>query len=233
MSNTVSLSFFRFNGLARFWALTMMGVTPFRLRRVPGLGFNKLCGSGRGEGFTPTLLPKVFAILGTWDDEDAARTQIVNAPVFQRYSNRASEAWHVFLQPTSARGEWSGVSPFTTSPEPAGQPLAALTRATIKLNTLRRFWGKVPNISAAIGADPNVVFKIGIGEVPLLHQATFSIWPDSDAMAAFARRGHHQDAITSVRTHGWFKEELYARFAVTGDLGTWNGTSPLDQLEQS
>ena len=87
----------------------------------------------------------------------------------------------------------------------------------------------MPDISSVIGADPNVLFKIGIGEVPLLHQVTFSIWPDADSMAAFARdiRGPHAKAIQAVRQGNWFREELYARFAVTGTSGTWGGIDPL------
>ena len=109
---------------------------------------------------------------------------------------------------------------------------AALTRATIKPSVLTRFWGQVPDISRVIGDDPNVAFKIGIGEVPWLHQVTFSIWPSAQAMANFARKdGPHARAIKAVRAGNWFREELYARFAVTGEHGSWEGGSPLAHLE--
>jgi spheroidene monooxygenase len=84
-----------------------------------------------------------------------------------------------------------------------------------------------------IGKDTNVAFKIGIGEVPLLHQVTFSIWPSEAAMAAFARTGPHAEAIKAVREEGWFREELYARFAVQSDMGSWAGRSPLDRLKDA
>ncbi|MEL6933929.1 MAG: spheroidene monooxygenase, partial [Pseudomonadota bacterium] len=90
---------------------------------------------------------------------------------------------------------------------------------------------RVPDISDMIGEDPNVAFKIGIGEVPLLHQVTFSIWPDTQGMARFARAdGPHARAIKAVREGDWFHEELYARFNVRGDRGTWEGKRPLDRL---
>jgi spheroidene monooxygenase len=92
---------------------------------------------------------------------------------------------------------------------------------------LRNFWGRVPNISAVIGKDPSVLFKLGIGEKPWLHQVTFSIWPDAAAMNNFARTGPHAEAISSVRQDGWFSEELYARFSLVSDRGTWGGISPL------
>lgn len=211
-----------------------MGLARPALARMPDIGFWKLCGSGTGEGFTPVPNTAVWAILATWPDEATARARTGQAQVFRRWRARADEAWTVFLSATSSKGAWSGVSPFEAQGTGGTGPLAALTRATIKPSILAKFWGRVPNIEAAIGADPNVLFKIGIGEVPWLHQVTFSIWPDTDSMAAFARRdGPHADAIRAVREGGWFREELYARFQVLGDAGSWQGASPLAQLERN
>ena len=86
----------------------------------------------------------------------------------------------------------------------------ALTRATMRASTFLRFWRRVPDISAVIGQDPNVIFKIGIGEVPLLHQITFSIWPDAASMAHFARGdGPHGRAIRRCGPRAGFPK-LYA-----------------------
>ena len=237
-----SLSLFRFGSLgARAWVLGQMGLARLDLPGTPGLRFWKLCGSGTGEGFTPVPNTAVWAILATWDSEAIARARIDHAPVWTRWKSHADEHWTVFLHPLAARGTWSGVAPF---PGEAGGgcpwaqigagtgPIAALTRATLRTATALRFWGRVPDISAAIGGDPNVAFKIGIGEVPLMHQVTFSIWPDAAAMAHFARDdGPHARAIKAVRDEGWFKEELYARFRILGDDGTWGRQSPLAALE--
>ena len=226
----VSLTFHRFEGAgARLWALGQMGLARRALARVPGIGFWKLCGSGTGEGFTPLPNTAVYAILATWPDMGTARAQTGGAPVFARRAARAAETWTLFLQPVQARGAWSGAAPF--EPEgaiPTGAPVAALTRATVKPRVAARFWRRVPDISRVIGADPNVLFKIGIGEVPLLHQVTFSVWPDVASMAAFARAdGPHARAVAAVRAGDWFAEELYARFRVAGARGTWGGTDPL------
>lgn len=229
---TVSISFFRFPpGLSRLWALGMMGAARLALPRVPGIGFWKLCGSGTGEGFTPIPNTAVYAILATWPDPETARRQTRNAPIFRRYHAKAFESWTVFLAPVSARGLWSGVAPFVPEARAPDGPLAALTRATVRPIKALRFWNRVPDISALIGKDRNVAFKIGIGEVPLLHQVTFSIWPDSQAMADFARTGGpHARAIEAVRKGNWFREELYARFRILGDRGTWYGQHPLSNL---
>jgi len=227
---TVSLSLFRFDGLtARLWAFSQMGLARRALARTPDIGFWKLCGSGTGEGFTPVPNTGVYAILATWPDRATAEARVADAPVFGRYAARAAEAWHLFLTATSARGAWSGRNPFTVaSPPVPDAPVAALTRATVKPGVAARFWRRVPDISTAIGADRNVLFKIGIGEVPLLHQVTFSIWPDAASMAAFARaEGPHARAIAAVRAGDWFAEELYARFTIDGQRGSWGGGDPL------
>ncbi|MFY9238904.1 MAG: spheroidene monooxygenase [Roseovarius sp.] len=232
MTQIVTLSLFRFDSLlSRLWALKMMGLARPMMARVPDIGFWKLCGSGTGEGFTPLPNTGVYAILATWPDMATARArtggEAGSAAVFNRYRVRASEDWTLYMRPTSARGDWAGVQPFETGPETTPGPLAVLTRATVKPSRAARFWRRVPDISARIGADPNVLFKIGIGEVPLLHQVTFSVWPDAATVAQFARTGPHAEAIRAVRDEGWFREELYARFAIAGESGRWSDAAPI------
>ncbi len=230
--NTVSLSLFRFpTWSSRVWVLGQMALARLAFRAMPEVGFFKLCGSGSGQGFTLRPNLSVWAILATWPDAATARACIDGAPVYRSWRGRAAESWTVLLQPTSVRGTWSGQQPFTTSeatPDPDA-PIVALTRATLRPATLLRFWARVPDISATIGSDPNVLFKIGIGEVPLLHQITFSIWPDAAAMTQFARGdGPHGRAIQAVRAGNWFAEELFARFRILESWGTW-GAVPLLQ----
>jgi spheroidene monooxygenase len=198
------------------------------LRRVVGLEFWKLLGSGTGEGFTPLPDTAVYAILATWPDRATAERQLRDAPVFRRYRQHASETWTVFLNPVSSRGAWSGRAPFAPEKATDSGPLASLTRASVRFASLPRFWRRVPDISRRIGSDSNVLFKIGVGEVPWLHQVTFSIWPDEASMAAFARHdGAHARAVRAVREGGWYSEELDARFQVVGEAGAWGGPSPL------
>lgn len=229
---TVSISFFRFDrAAARIWAFTQMGIARLDMPKTPGIGFWKLCGSGVGEGFTPIPNLGVWAILATWPDEETARSSIASGSVFSRFRLKAAESWTVLLQAVSSRGHWSGQEPFTVVDDRKTEALAVLTRATIKPKAAFRFWRRVPNISDVIGKDQNVLFKIGIGEVPWLHQVTFSIWPNLRGMVEFARKdGPHAKAIKAVRDGNWFREELYARFQVVGSIGSWEGSDPLQPL---
>ena len=230
---TVTLTLFRFDSVAaRLWAFVMMGLARPHLSRIEGLTFWKLCGSGTGEGFTPKPNTHVYGILCVWTDEKTARNNLRSTPIFQRYRDKADESWTIFLSPVSAWGAWSGVAPFMVTAPGYHGPLAALTRATLRPSAVLRFWRRTPDISRAIGENDDVAFKIGIGEVPFFHQVTFSIWPNTSTMAAFARdkTGPHAQAIKAVREGNWFREELYARFRIIGDEGSWNGDSPLKEL---
>ncbi len=207
-----------------------MGASRISFRAMPDVQFWKLCGSGSGEGFTPRPNWGVWAILAVWPDAETARARTRDAAVYRRWRAHAGESWTVYLTATSARGQWAGREPFAVT-SPAEGPLAVLTRAAIKPSRLMRFWRRVPDISAVIGADPNVAFKIGMGELPMLHQITFSLWPDPTVMADFARGdGPHGCAIRAVREGDWFREELYARFRILGAMGTWGGINPLARL---
>lgn len=251
---TVTLSLFRFSTPAsRLWVLAQMALARLPGVRPPRAEFWKLCGTGTGEGFTPRPNWQVWGIVAVWPDEATARQAVTAAPVYRRWRARAAEMWTILLCPVSARGKWSGRNPLrpvgdADAPANApferdadraadgaadrgnrnGGPLAALTRASLRPSRALRFWARVPDISAMIGSDPSVMFKIGLGEMPLLHQITFSIWPDAAAMARFARGNTaHGRAIQAVRSEDWFTEELYARFRIAGTLGSWGGQCPL------
>lgn len=232
----VSLTFHRFGPVwQRLWALGQMGAARLTLPKVPDIGEWKLCGSGADQGFVPIPNTAVWAILATWPDEETARSRIAGHAPFTSWAEHAEEAWTVFLAPTSVRGEWAGVQPFVVSADPEPGPVAVLTRATVKPSVAMKFWQRTPDLNRAIFSNADVIFRIGIGEVPLMQQVTFSIWPDSPSMCAFAhaKGSLHAEAIRAVREGNWFREELYARFRILGDAGTWGGGSPLDKLKET
>jgi spheroidene monooxygenase len=225
-----------------------MALARIDLARDRAVGFWKLCGSGTdgsggGQGFTPRPNWHVWAILATFADRATAEARIAAGAPWRRWRAHAAEACTLYLEPLSARGRWAGRMPF--EPAAAGDaapacpfgggsaaaphgPLAALTRASVRPSRAVRFWRRVPRIQCVVNADPAILFGVGLGEIPLVHQITFSVWPDAAAMAVFARGdGPHGRAIRAVRDEGWFSEELYARFRVTGTAGTWQGRDPL------
>ena len=226
----VAISFFRFEGvLQKLWAFSQMGFARKKLKKIKQISFFKLFGSGTGEGFTPYPNTSVYAILSVWNNLGEAENNIKEREIFENYRTHSMENWTVFLSPISSRGYWDKTNPFKPNKyeiEIKDNMLAALTRATIKPKIMLKFWFKVPAISKVIGNNKNVLFKMGLGEIPWFHQVTFSIWPNAEAMSDFARKdGPHAKAIQLVREGNWFSEELYARFEVKKAIGKWSGTS--------
>ena len=209
-----------------------MGFARLYLSQMKGLSFYKLFGTGSDEGFTfkfnPLTNSGVYAILAVWSDENYAKSNVTNSKIFLKYNAWSRQNWTIFLKPISVRGTWNGIIPFFAHDNDTSGQIVALTRATIKFTTLFKFWEKVPDVQQLIRTDKNVLFKIGLGEVPGRQQVTFSIWPSQSAMNSFARNnGAHAEAIKSVRKDNWFSEELYARFKIFDELGAWDLKSPL------
>lgn len=226
----VAISFFRFEGVfQKLWAFSQMGFARKKLKKIKQISFFKLFGSGIGEGFTPYPNTSVYAILSVWNNLGEAENNIEEREIYENYRNHSIENWTVFLSPISSKGYWDKTNPFKPNKnefKKKDHMLAALTRATIKPKIMLKFWSKVPAISKVIGNDKNVLFKMGLGEIPWFHQVTFSIWPNAKTMADFARKdGPHAKAIKSVREGNWFSEELYARFEVKKAIGKWCGKS--------
>ena len=208
----------------------MMGQARFGLKKIKGLEFWKLFGSGTGEGFTPIPNFGVYGLLCVWENETAARNALRNDDLFKKYMYRASHTSTIFMNPVSSRGYWSGAQPFIPKKENPKEFVAVLTRATVRWSKLKSFWREAPGISKRIGTDKNVMFKIGLGEVPIRQQLTFSIWKNLSHMDKFAhQKGSHKDAILKVRKGNWFSEELYARFNVIEVKGNF---SEFNQKEQ-
>ena len=215
----------RFDGwINRLWAFSQMGLAKAPLSRIPGMGFFKVMGTGGGTGFSTMPNWGVVAILSTWPN-GAAAVRGLGAPVFAERTRRASETAHIALACLSSRGRWSRQDAFTPHATlHEGEPVAALTRATVKSGALLRFWRRVPAIASAIAHESESRFSIGMGEVPYLHQVTFSIWGDGEAMRRFSRdSATHGEAVRRVAEEGWFSEQLFARFRPLGAVGTWEG----------
>jgi heme-degrading monooxygenase HmoA len=226
----VSLTLLRFSGIARVWMLTQMAFARPALCRTPGLRFWKLLGSGRGFGPWPDF--SRYALLTVWPSLEDAHAFCDSSPMMQRFRRRADETWTLYMRPVRARGAWSGVNPFAADVAYVDGPLAILTRATIRWRALTRFWSHARATERALQDAPGLLFAIGIGEAPLIRQATFSLWRDEGAAHAYAHRTiAHAKVIRCTRTEGWYAEELFARFAPIRAEGTWNGSDLLSTIK--
>lgn len=229
-----TLTLLRFSGLAnRAWIFAQMGRAPglpglpSPFAGVAGLRFSRLLGSGAGNGFGLTPNLGVYAFLGHWEDRASADRFFASHPWLQKAKARTRDRATFYLQATMTHGEWGGQRPFPddrAAYDPK-QPVAVITRATIRTRKLPDFWRYVPQTSASVYDHPERKLSIGVGEYPVFMQATFSLWTSGRAMQDFAYRSdHHKEVVKLTRERDWYKEEMFTRFTVTDVAGDWPGT---------
>ena len=186
-------------------------------RRVPdgvgvGLVRKDLAEEGERQG--------LFALFDRERDADAF---IVASPVMQAYRNHAGELCIAKLRATASRGSWSGQGIAVTAAPAAGGRVASLTRASIRPHKAWAFWRNSPPAEAALERAEGCLLAMGLGEAPLLRQATFSVWESQAAMDAYARSGAHLAAFRAAYGQNQFSESMFVRYALLQLSGTWKG----------
>lgn len=221
-----TISFFKYNTFkSKLWGFKMMQFAHKDLAKVEGQSFYRLMGSGKGLGFNPLPDWSIYCLLQVWDSEKEANCFFSSADLVKRYQENTSELFTLFMRNISAGGTWVNMTPFEKGIElnPL-QPIAVITRATIKFSWLLRFWKYVPTSQEPLLENKGLIYTKGVGEVPIVQMATFSLWKDFESVKAFAYKSkEHQEAIKRTRKNNWYKEELFARFHPYKSLGTWDG----------
>ena len=193
------------------------------------ISFHKLVGTGRNGTFDKNPDWRqygIFSVSEQLPDSPPAAYEAWRKAYYgsfiHRYWNWAgAETGSFILEPILSHGQWDGQTLF---PDVKGKedegPVAVLTRATIRLSRAREFWSSVPAIRQQMDLAPGLLFSVGIGEMPYLRQATFSVWKNGDAIRSFAyRMQEHRDVIQRTRARNWYSEEMFTRFRVLHAAG--------------
>lgn len=221
-----TISFFRYTSLRnKFWGLKMMQFAHKSLENVSGMTFYRLLGSGKGRGFNPLPDWSVYALLQVWESEEDANEFFNSSDLMRQYAVHSDELYTLYMKNISADGTWVGKNPFEKGAEmDPDQPIAVITRATIKWNWLLRFWTYVPTSQQALNGNKGLIYTKGVGEIPIVQMATFSLWKNFEAVKQFAYKSkQHQEAIRRTRKNNWYKEELFSRFQPYKSTGNWEG----------
>ncbi|MBF5041305.1 spheroidene monooxygenase [Aggregicoccus sp. 17bor-14] len=217
-------------------ALLRQGLESMQLARTPGLRFFRLLGTARGRGFGPWE-PTRWAAFTVWDSAAALDAFEAHSRVAAGWRARAVEQWTLRMRPVRWHGAWGGVDPFAgftpgaEDGQGAAAPLVVLTRATLRLRHLRAFRAAAAALEEVLARQEGLVASLAAGEVPLLKQATFSLWQSGAAVRGFAYAGQrHAGVVQRTRREGWYSEELFARLRPLSASGTWDGREPLSAL---
>jgi hypothetical protein len=208
---------------ARLWGWSRFVIGRFSMRRVPGLRFFKVLGSGHEAGFGLRPSGTRQGLFCVFDDAVAADAFLDASPVVAAYRAHAREFLSVTLAAFSCRGTWAGQALSVTAAAPNDGPIAALTRASIRPAAAASFWRRAPATEASLQHAPGCLLAAGLGEAPLFRQATFSLWDSVQSMDAYARSGAHLDAIRAAHAQAYFSESMFVRFVPRRLAGEWKG----------
>ena len=233
-----SLTIIRYRKRFIPFALLSMALFRIPLWLNKKICFWKLMGSGRNGTFDKTPDWQQWGILVNVALEDTVPS--IGDPEFHSklygrfiagwFSYFGCETWTVLLLPIEGHGLWDGKKVFGELPKYTDFEgrIAVLTRATIRLNRLTNFWRNVEGVASQMAGAKGFIGSLGIGEIPFIKQATFSIWESKEDMKNFAyQMKSHTEVIRKTRSEKWYSEELFVRFTITGSAGTLKGIDPL------
>ena len=211
--------FWRISKVALPIAILNMASNKLLLKKIPGISFIKLLGTGKGETFTPKDADQFrWGILVTINEDKLDKLE--KSLVLKLWRKISSNEYRAILKPISSHGYWSGKQPFEVEKFEWSGKIVAITRARIVWRKNFQFWRAVPPVTLSLHQSQGLLAAIGIGEAPIGLQGTFSIWESGAALREFAYKGNaHVEAIKATESNKWYSEELFARFAVIAEQG--------------
>jgi hypothetical protein len=235
----VTLTIIRYPKRYTYFAVLAMAMHRFPLWINKHQSFFKLMGCGKNGTFDKHPDWQQWGIFAVSKESLALKDMTPEAVIFKLYGSFIGkwlrffkcETWTIFLDPIEGHGSWDGKQPFgeLAKNTPHEGPIAILTRATIRVSKLKAFWQNVEGVAVQMSGAPGLITSIGIGELPFIKQATFSIWQSKDAMKQFAYQMHqHTAVIQKTRKENWYSEDMFVRFKLIKTIGTINGSDPLE-----
>lgn len=217
MGQIVAIRFLHFNPFKnRFRAFQWMGRKWINPWEGEGLVFSKHLGVGAGKGFSifPDFSQYVF--LGVFDSQALADQFFLENKDWNDWLSLADSWKGIDGKAIKGHGLWNGKNPFILQEDSDLEgKLAVITRASIAWTKAIFFWANVPKSSRGLSENEDLLLAKGVGEAPLIEQATISIWKNQSALENFAYRSkNHQPMIKKTRELRWYKEEMFIRLRV-------------------
>ncbi len=237
----VTLTIIRYPKGRTYFALLAMALHRLPLWFNTNISFFKLMGCGKNGTFDKHPDWQQWGIFAVRKQslninivEEAGLTrQLYGSFIHNWIRFFKCETWTIFLEPIEGHGSWDGKQPFGPLAKNTtyNGSIAILTRATIRISKLKAFWQNVNGVAVQMAGANGLITSIGIGEMPFIKQATFSIWQSREAMKQFAyQMQQHTEVIKKTRQDRWYSEDMFVRFIPLKTVGTINGSDPLEGL---
>lgn len=206
-----SITFFEYSKGKRWWAFNQMQLAIKPLKNQDGILFFKLMGTGGGFGFSLKPDFRTYCLFIVWKDGAAAKSY-TQSEAYLHFNKNCKTNFTYWLGCVQSRGTWGGTNPLTDTFTYHGGPIMVLTRARVNWSKILRFLWQTPAASGSLEGAEGLLFTKGIGEWPLIEQATFSFWENAEHMKNYAYKNAHLKIVKRVKKENWYKEELFARF---------------------
>ena len=177
-----------------------------------GLKFIKLLGTGSKDGFSVIPDFSSYVMITSWEDDDFRKKFIDENKLFQEIKNKSSRRIEIKIDPYNYVGSWNGINPFKNKSSYKEGKIIVLTRARVKLNKLINFFVSTSSAAKSINSKKGAEYYKGVGELPIIEQATISIWESEQSMKDYAYSDkNHLKIINKARKNKWYSEELFVR----------------------
>lgn len=226
MNNITTCTFLKLEGFSdKWWAFKQMRLGIHKLDEVKGLVFSRIMGSGAKNGFSAIPNFGTYVLICVWESEEHASSFFQNHFFFKNYQAKSKESFTAFAKSAESHGKWDGQNPFKKEAHIDDEsPVMVITRARIRFTKLLSFWRNVGKVSQSLKGYKGVLISIGVGEWPLIQQATISIWQTQAEMIDYAYHNpKHKKVIELTKKFDWYKEEMFSRFSPYRLEGTWDG----------
>ena len=177
-----------------------------------GLKFIKLLGTGSKDGFS--IIPDFtsYVMISVWES-DVLRKKFTNKnKLFKEIINKSSKRVEIKIDPYNYVGSWNGINPFINKSSYKEGKIIVLTRARVRLNKLINFFISTSSAVKSINSKKGAEYYKGVGELPIIEQATISRWESEQSMKDYAYSDKsHLKIIHKARKNKWYSEELFVR----------------------
>ena len=192
----------------------LMGAYTFNksLINFDGLKFVKLLGTGSKDGFSMIPDFSSYVMITSWENDDFRKKFINENKLFQEIINKSSKRIEIKIDPYNYIGSWNGINPFKNKSSYKEGKIIVLTRARVRLNKLINFFISTSSAAKSINSRKGAEYYKGVGELPIIEQATISIWKSEQSMKDYAYSDQsHLKIIHKARKNKWYSEELFVR----------------------